>query len=71
MVPYKNRWCKREHVESNVLNTYILLMIEFHLDLLPPKSKFTLINLNKGVQEFHKKFALALANKAANNVMVV
>ena len=46
-----NRWCKREHVEANALNTwklkeYIVIesRISFYsnnLDLLPPKPKFT------------------------------
>ena len=25
-----NPWCKREHVESNALNSLKLLMVEFH-----------------------------------------
>ena len=46
-----NRWCKREHVEYNALNTWkvnifkiIDSRISFYcsnLDLLPPKPKFT------------------------------
>ena len=76
-----NRWCKREHVESNALNSWKLNIfkiidgrISFYcniLDLLPPKSKFTFRNLKKGIQEFHGRFALAPADKAANNVVVV
>ena len=42
-----------------------------NLDLLPPKPKFTLRNLKKGVQEFHRKFVLAPADKAANNIVVI
>ena len=42
-----------------------------NLDLLPHKPKFTLRHLKKGIQEFHKKFVLAPADKAANNVVVV
>ena len=38
-----------------------------NLDLLPPKPKFTFRNLKKGVKEFHRKFLLAPADKAANN----
>ena len=38
---------------------------------LPPKPKFTFRNLKKWVQEFHRKFVLAPADKAANNVVVV
>ena len=36
-------------------------------DLRPPKPKFIL----KGVQEFRRKFVLAHADKASNNVVVV
>ena len=48
----------------------ILLMVDF-LDLLPPKPKFTFRHLKKGIQEFHRKFVSAPADKAANNVVVV
>ena len=33
--------------------------------------QFTFRNLKKGVQEFHRKFVLAPADKAANNILVV
>ena len=78
---FYNRWCKREHVESNALNTLKINIFKIidskisfycnNLDLLPPKPKFNFRNLKKGVQEFHRKFALAPADKAANNVVVV
>ena len=42
-----------------------------NLDLLPPKPKFTFRHLKKGIQEFHRRFVLAPADKAANNVVVV
>ena len=42
-----------------------------NLDLLPPKPKFTFRHLKRGIQEFHRKFVLAPADKAANNVVVV
>ena len=41
-----------------------------NLDLLPPKPKFTLRNLKKGVQEFHRRFVMPPADKADNNVVV-
>ena len=41
-----------------------------NLDLLPPKPKFTFRHLKKGVQEFHRRFVLASADKAANNMCV-
>ena len=73
-----NRWCKREHVESNALNTwkisFFFLIIDSRisfycndLDLLPPKPKFTFRNLKRGVQVFHSKFVLSPTDKAANN----
>ena len=42
-----------------------------NLGLLAPKPKFTLTDLKKRAQEFHRMFVLALANKAANNVVAV
>ena len=76
-----NRWCKREHVESNALNSWKLNIFKIidgrisfycnNLDLLPPKPKFTFRHLKKGIQEFHRKFVFAPAAKAANNVVVV
>ena len=76
-----NRWCKREHVESNALNSWKLNILKIidgkisfycnNLDLLPPKHKFTFRQLKKGIQEFHRKFVLPPSDKAANNVMVV
>ena len=72
-----NRWCKLEHVETNALNSWKLNIFKItdvrissycnNLDLLPPKPKFTFRQLKKGIQEFHKRFILAPADKAANN----
>ena len=42
-----------------------------NLDLLPPKPKFSIRHLKKGIQEFQRRFVLAPADKAANNVAVV
>ena len=74
-------WCKREHVESNAVNSWKLNIFKIidgrvsfycnNLDLLPPKPKFTLRHLKKGIQEFHRRFVLAPEDKAANNVVVV
>ena len=72
-----NHWCKREHVESNALNSWNKIIggrISFYcnnLDLLTPKPKFTFRRLEKGIQEFHRRFVLAPADKAANNVVVI
>ena len=66
-----NRWCKREHVEYNVLNGWKLNIfniidgrISFYcnnLELLPPKPKFTFKHLKRGIQEFHRRFVLCFA----------
>ena len=78
-----NRWCKREHVESNALNSWKLYIIKIidgrisflnycnNLYLLPPKPKFTFRHLKKGIQKFHRRFVLAPTDKAANNDVVV
>ena len=68
-------------VESHALNSWKLNIFKIidgripfycnNLDLLPPKPKFTFRHLKKGIQEFHRKFVLAPADKAANNVVVV
>ena len=62
------RWCKREHVESNALNSWKLNIFKIidgrisfncnNLDFLPPRSKFTFRHLKKGIQEFHRRFVL-------------
>ena len=59
-----NRWCKRGHVQSNAFNSWKL-------------STFKIIDsrifrhLKKGIQEFHRRFVLPSADKAASNVVVV
>ena len=77
---YCTRWCKREHVESNVLNNWKfklinerVLLYSNKLDLLPPKPKLSFRYLKQCIQEFHRNFIyfLAPADKAANNVVVV
>ena len=40
-------------------------------NLLPPKSKSTFRRLKQGIQDFHSKYVLVPADKAANNVVVV
>ena len=42
-----------------------------HTNLLPPKPKSSFRHLKQGVQEFHRKYVLVPADKAANNVVVV
>ena len=74
-------WCKREHVESNALNNWKLKIFKIidervffysnNLDLLPPKPKLSFRYLKQGIQEFHRKYVLIQADKAANNVVDV
>ena len=40
-------------------------------NLLPPKPKSTFRHLKLGIQEFHRKYVLVQADKAANNVVVI
>ena len=79
---YCTRWCKREHVESNALNNWklkifriidesVLFYFTILLDLLPPKPKLSFRYFKQGIQVFHRKFVLAPADKAANNIDVV
>ena len=48
--------------------------ISFHsqnTNILPRKPKISYRNLKLGIQEFHRKYVLAPADKASNNVVVV
>ena len=38
---------------------------------LPPKPKSSIRHVKQGIQEFHRKYALVPADKAANNVVIV
>ena len=40
-------------------------------NLLPPKPKSTFRHLKQGIEDFHRKYVLVPADKAANNVDVV
>ena len=40
-------------------------------NLLPPKPKSSFRHLKQGIQEFHRKYVLVPADKAASNVVVV
>ena len=48
-----------------------VLFYSNNLDLLPPQPKLSFRYLKQGIQGFHRKYALAPADKAANNVVVV
>ena len=43
----------------------------YDTNLLPPKPKSTFRHLKQGIQDFHRKYVLVPADKAANNVVVV
>ena len=73
-----NRWCKREYNALNSWELNILKIIDSrisfycnNLDLIPHLPIFTFRHLKKGIQEFHRRFVKAPAEKAANNVAVV
>ena len=78
---FGNRWCKREYVEPDALKEWKVSIfkivdqcIKFYsqnTNLLPPKPKSTFRHLKQGIQDFHKKYVLVPADKAANNVVVV
>ena len=78
---FGNRWCKRENVENRALKEWKLSIfnivdkrIKFYsqnTNFLPPKHKSTFRHLKQGIQEFHRKYVLVPADKAANNVVVV
>ena len=39
-------------------------------NILPPKPKSSFRHLKQGIQEFHRKYVLVPADKAANSVVV-
>ena len=68
---FLNRWFRQVYIESNTFNSTKLNMFNIidkksfyckNLGLLTTKSNFTLIHLNKGAHEFHRKFVLAPAD---------
>ena len=75
-----NRWCKREHVECVALKDWKLNIFKIidrrisfysqNTNMLPRKPKISFRHLKLGIQEFHGKYVLAPADKAANNVVV-
>ena len=48
-----------------------MLFYSNNLDRLPPKPILSFRYLKQGIQEFHRKYVLASADKAANNIVVV
>ena len=76
-----NRWCKREHVEYDALKDWKLNIFKIidrrisfysqNTKMLPRKPKISYRYLKSGIEEFHRKYVLVPADKAANNVVVV
>ena len=78
---FGNRWCKREGFEDGALKAWKTIIftivdkrIKFYsqnTNLLPSKPKSSCRHLKQGIKEFHRKYVLVPADKAANNVVVV
>ena len=78
---FSNRWSKREKVEPDALKEWkinIFKIIDTRISfysrnthLLPPKPKSSFRHLKRSIQDFHMKYVLVPADKAANNVVVV
>ena len=76
-----NRWCKRENVECDALKYWKLNIFKIidrrisfysqNTNMLPRKPKISYRYLKSGIEEFHRKYVLVPADKAANNVVVV
>ena len=54
----------------NIVNKRIKFYSQ-NTNLLPPKPKSSFRHLKQDIQEFHSKYVLVPADKAANNVVVV
>ena len=61
------------HWRLTFLRLFILVFSFYsrNTHLLPPKPKFPFHHLKRGFQNFHMKYVLVPADKAANNVVVV
>ena len=74
-------WCKREHVECDALKDRKLNIFKIidrrisvysqNTNMLPRKPKISYRYLKSGMEEFHRKYVLVTADKAANNVVAV
>ena len=71
---------ERESVECNAFKGWKLSILNIvdkcikfyshNTNLFPPKPKSSFRHLKQGIQEFHRKYVLVLADKAANNIVV-
>ena len=48
-----------------------IMFYSHNTNLLPPKPKSSFRRLKQGIKEFHRKYLLVPADKAANNIVVV
>ena len=75
------KWCRREYADLDALSEWkkqIFSIIDKRIafykantHLLPPKPRVTFRHLKNNIQEFHSKYVLVPADKAANNVIIV
>ena len=78
---FSNRWCKRENVESCALKEWkinIFRIINTRISSysrdtkhLPHKPKPSLRQHKVGIKDFHIRYILVPADKAANKIAVV
>ena len=78
---FSNRLCKRENAEPDALKgwkIYNFKILDTHIlfnchntNLLPPKPKSSFRHLKRGIKDFHMKYVLVPADKAANNDVIV
>ena len=75
-----NRWCKREHVECEASKDWKLKIFKIidrrisfysqNTNMLPRKPKISYRYLKPGIEEFHWKYVLVPANKAAKTLLL-
>ena len=80
-IEFSNRWCKREHDDCGALKDWKLNIFKIidrrisfysqNTNMLPRKPKMHCRYLKSGNEEFHRKYVLVPADKAANNVVDV
>ena len=78
---FRNRWSKREHVKCDALKVWKLNLFKIidrrfffysqNTDMLPRKPKISYRYQKSGIEEFHRKYVLVAADKAADNVVFV
>ena len=75
------KWCRREQADTNslslwkkrileIMNTRIMFY-DSNPSSLPPKPNISIRTLRTVLRDFHSKFVLVPADKAANNIIIV